>query len=35
MDINPMKHITNMKYDFKTDCTKKADILMFILKNKI
>ena len=35
IELNPMKHITNMKYDFKTDCTKKVDILKFILKNKI
>lgn len=33
--LNPMKYITNMEYDFKTDCTKKVDILTFILKNKI
>ena len=33
--LNPMKYITNMEYDFKTDCTKKVDILTFILRNKI
>lgn len=35
IELNPMKYITNMEYDFKTDCTKKLDILTFILRNKI
>lgn len=35
INLNPMKYITNMEYDFKTDCTKKVDILTFILRNKI
>ena len=32
MSLNPMKYITNMNYDLKTDCTQRKDILNFVLK---
>lgn len=32
MSLSPMKYITNMDYDLKTDCTEKEKILNFVLE---
>lgn len=31
IDLNPMKYLSTMQFDLKTDCTKRKDILDFIL----
>ena len=31
MDLNPMKYLSTMQFDLKTNCTKKAYIANFIL----
>lgn len=31
MSLNPMKYLTAMEFDFKTDCTQREDILNFVL----
>ena len=30
-DLNPMKYLSTIQFDLKTDCTKKEEILEFIL----
>ena len=32
INLNPMKYISNMNFDFKSDCTKKEEILNYILE---
>ena len=31
MDLNPMKYLTTMEFDLKTDCTKKSYIVNYLL----
>lgn len=35
IELNPMKYLTNIEFDLKTDCLHKVEILSFILKNRI
>lgn len=32
-DLNPMKYLSTMEFDLKTDCTKQKEVLDFILNN--
>lgn len=33
LSLDPMKYLSTMQFDLKTDCTQKQEILEFILKN--